>query len=501
VKAALQKALFARQALEDKVLELQGKIDEKLIGIRASEDTLKACVTEKEDALVNYDMLRVEVKRLRDALSSKSEEVLTLENRAAQLELSVESRKKEVEAVRTVLRMEAKLAEEERHKLALDLSDRTAKIALLKTRYEVLCAKLRGGGGGEDPGSRVFYILRAAQRREELQREGDELEAALAKREKEVKALRHTLAYLNARNDSFRTAFASVDPSGNEVGAVRALEDSISKTQDAIYKSKREKEKAVAGAEEGERRLTSLGDRIAALTQASKELEAAFGRAVEEKLACGKSTEALEARLDAARNKARSSRPGSSGVLPDEIAIYAQALRDAGASTLYLLGQLGLSVPSLNATLSAAAKERGLRLVSKPPWARVPGTTSSASSVVEDLLASTTAAVPPTLPSAAPSEGSSSMPPVPRTPLRGLSASSNASSGMAPGATPASTSSRAPSPIVYTTSSRKTSANTNAGSNINGLAKRPPLAAKQHQSGGKGNGGLSLGIQGQGLLK
>ena len=54
-----------------------------------------------------HDMLRSEVKRLRDALSAKSGEVLTLENRAAQLELTIEASKREVEGARAVQRMEA----------------------------------------------------------------------------------------------------------------------------------------------------------------------------------------------------------------------------------------------------------------------------------------------------------------------------------------------------------------------------------------------------------
>jgi hypothetical protein len=143
--------------------------------------SLRSSTLEKEEALVNYDLLRVEVKRLRDALSSKTEEVLGLENRAAQLELSMEGRKKEIEQARLLQRMEAKLAEEERHRLALDLGDRSAKISVLKVKYEMRCAKLRGGGegeGGGEPLSQAAFIMRAAQKRELLQREGVRAEHA-----------------------------------------------------------------------------------------------------------------------------------------------------------------------------------------------------------------------------------------------------------------------------------------------------------------------------------
>jgi len=48
------------------------------------------------------------------------------------------------------------------------------------------------------------YSLQAAQEKEELQREGDKLDASIRKAEKEIRALENTVRMLINRNESFR---------------------------------------------------------------------------------------------------------------------------------------------------------------------------------------------------------------------------------------------------------------------------------------------------------
>jgi chromosome segregation ATPase len=53
-------------------------------------------------------------------------------------------------------------------------------------------------------------VIKAAQKREELQRYGDELDAKIRKAEREIKALTRTLEHLKSRNWNYRNQF--VDP-------------------------------------------------------------------------------------------------------------------------------------------------------------------------------------------------------------------------------------------------------------------------------------------------
>lgn len=61
---------------------------------------------EKEDRTVQNDLHRMDVKRLKDLLSAKSDAVYSLENRKQQLQLSMEERKTEIAVHRDVLKAE-----------------------------------------------------------------------------------------------------------------------------------------------------------------------------------------------------------------------------------------------------------------------------------------------------------------------------------------------------------------------------------------------------------
>ena len=74
----------------------------------------------------------------------------------------------------------------------------------------LLCARLRRHSRSISRRSlsfRSYFVIQAAQRREELQREGDELDAQIRKCEREIRALENTLKHLTVRNAEFRLSF------------------------------------------------------------------------------------------------------------------------------------------------------------------------------------------------------------------------------------------------------------------------------------------------------
>merc|ERR1719262_1751797 len=71
-------------------------------------------VKEKEESLMQHDVLRLEVKRLKQQLNTKSENLYSLENRKQQLQISMEEREKEIEVHQEVLKAQLRSAEEER---------------------------------------------------------------------------------------------------------------------------------------------------------------------------------------------------------------------------------------------------------------------------------------------------------------------------------------------------------------------------------------------------
>lgn len=59
----------------------------------------------------------------------------------------------------------------------------------------------------EHAAAQAYYVIKAAQEREELQREGDALDARIQTAEKEVRGLEATLAKLNLVNTDMGRSF------------------------------------------------------------------------------------------------------------------------------------------------------------------------------------------------------------------------------------------------------------------------------------------------------
>ena len=132
-------------------------------------------IKEKEESLVDENVLRLEIRKLRSFLNNRADEVYSLETRQIQLQLLLEERTKEIEIHRDILRFQLKASEEERYKVHNELRDRVSKVEKLKRRYEILMSQFASGETDEEK-TQAYYVVKAAQDREKLQREGDELD-------------------------------------------------------------------------------------------------------------------------------------------------------------------------------------------------------------------------------------------------------------------------------------------------------------------------------------
>ena len=194
-------------------LSLNNKMSELQLESENAGRSFKSKVKEREDTQVGHDLLRLEVKKLRDVLTMRSDEVFSLENRKFQLEQSMEERKQEVLVYQEKLRATVKSLNDDIHRCSLELNERSQKLQRLANKYDILVGRVRGnnedgsGDGMDDGKSQTYYMIKAAQEREELQREGDTLDSNIRRAEKEVRALEATLAKVNLNNTSYRGSF------------------------------------------------------------------------------------------------------------------------------------------------------------------------------------------------------------------------------------------------------------------------------------------------------
>merc|ERR1712054_208673 len=93
----------------------------------------------------------------------------------------------------------------------MGLAERKQKIYNLKMKYEVVVNKTWEDDDGGEGNSQAYYVLKAAQAKEELQRQGDELDDKIRKAEREIRALENTLGHLLMRNQKYKENFKKAD--------------------------------------------------------------------------------------------------------------------------------------------------------------------------------------------------------------------------------------------------------------------------------------------------
>lgn len=238
------------EALGREESKLDTEINELNLRNQTSTQHLKALVAKKEERMVAHDVLKLEVSKLREHLGAAVDEVYGLENRLAQLRLSMDERTHEIGVHGDVLKAQLKAAEDERHRAARVLSEKELHIEKLQKKYEVVAGRSLppedGAGIGAGDGatnSQAFYIIRAAQvgaesgqglggrrggeetnarcgggrweqEREELQREGDELDQAINSKLMELAALEATVEQVYRKNAAYKASLASSKASG-----------------------------------------------------------------------------------------------------------------------------------------------------------------------------------------------------------------------------------------------------------------------------------------------
>uniref|UniRef100_A0A8C6CPY5 Coiled-coil domain-containing protein 39 n=1 Tax=Moschus moschiferus TaxID=68415 RepID=A0A8C6CPY5_MOSMO len=166
----------------DEKQSLMTKINELTLFNDRSEKELTKAKALKQDLMIEDNLLKLEVKHTRELLHSKAEEVLSLEKRKQQLHTAMEERTEEIKVHKTMLASQIRYVDQERQNIA-------------------------------------------AQEKEELQREGDSLDAKINKAEKEIYALGNTLQVLNSCNNNYKQSFQKVTPSSAEYEVKIQLEE------------------------------------------------------------------------------------------------------------------------------------------------------------------------------------------------------------------------------------------------------------------------------------
>lgn len=211
---------------KDKLEKVQQDLDIRLTELRLDQDSLDKSTakarTQKESTLVQINMLRLQVQKLSDQVNMKCDELISLENRRQQLQLSMEERICEIDSHLGALRVQLKTEEEARHQSTIELQERKRRADTLAAKYQVMMGKYKVEG---EEVTQTYHVIKFAQEREEINRRGDELEEEVKQAIQELRALEKAMNSLNGQNSQFRGTFAAVGDNDADIERKNTLEE------------------------------------------------------------------------------------------------------------------------------------------------------------------------------------------------------------------------------------------------------------------------------------
>lgn len=110
----------------------------------------------------------------------------------------------------------------------------------LRIKYEgLVCKNQSSSGESEHHDSQAYYVIKCQQVKEELQRQGDELDGKVKKCEKEIKALLNTLSHLQVRNKNYRDKFMQ-GAEGADLERKQILDDQYRAATETFFRKQRD---------------------------------------------------------------------------------------------------------------------------------------------------------------------------------------------------------------------------------------------------------------------
>jgi len=328
---------------------------------------MRQATGEKEDLAVSHDVLKLEVKRLRDILNSRQDEVFGLTNRRYQLQCTIEERTREIQVHCDMLRAELKVLQEDGHKVALELKERQVKVEKLRAKFESIVGVRGGNPDEESEHTQAFCIVQAAQQKQQLEKQGDELDALIKQKMEEVRKLENTMRLLQAKNTEYRQSFHKADESSREFEQKQALEEQLKSATDRSKYKRRELGEVQQLIQFQQKTLADLEAERDVLLRNIQELD-------RRKQAIEKEIEAQGPKLERPQKqmlKLAKDHRRAHGVPEDqETAIerdfQLQELKETNQVVLASLVQLGKQYPDVAVYLSTLFEQHGIKVQAAP---------------------------------------------------------------------------------------------------------------------------------------
>ncbi|CAF2405381.1 unnamed protein product [Rotaria sp. Silwood2] len=196
--------------------------------ITLSEKLIKKINNGKEDYLVEENLLNIELKRLKNILYNSSEINSSLEQQQIELQKAIKERRMEVQANSHLFRIRFNDERTKKDTISAELAMRITKVSKLKQRYETFSITLNTEKSNEDNVlAQAQYVIKSAQMKEDLLKQGDQLEALVIKAETELRALENTVQILKWNNTDVKKNFEKLNESSSEINEMKEFEEHL----------------------------------------------------------------------------------------------------------------------------------------------------------------------------------------------------------------------------------------------------------------------------------
>ncbi|XP_017486700.1 PREDICTED: coiled-coil domain-containing protein 39 [Rhagoletis zephyria] len=157
-----------------------------------------------QQKIVELSLLKMRIKEFENEMVACETNTYNLGKHRLQLNRTMKDRLVEIKSQIDLLNLKRKHLNDERSTLLADIGERTKHIDVLRARFE-LTSKLMGMNEDGTLVTATQLKVEAAQEKQMLLDEGNNLNAKVIKAEEDIKAMENTLMLLNNSNDSYRS--------------------------------------------------------------------------------------------------------------------------------------------------------------------------------------------------------------------------------------------------------------------------------------------------------
>uniref|UniRef100_A0A3B3XM05 Coiled-coil domain-containing protein 39 n=1 Tax=Poecilia mexicana TaxID=48701 RepID=A0A3B3XM05_9TELE len=213
------------EMLEVKVNELTANLEDKKETAKILKNALSEC------EVLNNNLLKTEVKRIRDIIYKDADSMTSWEMRKLELEKAMKEREEEIHVYSEMLRHQLKITEQDRQKLSMELNEELSKVEMVKNRFEIMESSLAGSEGEK---SQIYYITKASLDKEELRRKSEEMKAQIHRMELETEALKNTIQLFSGRCSDYSTSLSKVKKFSEEYQEKVQLEEELKSAENTL---------------------------------------------------------------------------------------------------------------------------------------------------------------------------------------------------------------------------------------------------------------------------